>query len=94
MPLGSYVHALSEQLEQPENKGSRLGQISSATLGGMPARDIVITIDQQGNPLNEHQIVARKGMTLYVLTTDSLTESTANCQSDFRFIQEHLGLPR
>lgn len=94
VPLGSYVHALSEQLAQPENKGSRLGQISSATLGGMPARDIVITIDQQGNPLNEHQIVARKGMTLYVLTTDSLTESTADCQSDFRFIQEHLGLTR
>jgi hypothetical protein len=94
LPLGSYVHALSEQLEQPESKGSRLVQFSLATLGGLPARDIVITIDQHGNPLTEHQIVTRKRMTLYVLTTDSLTESTANCQSDFHFIQQHLGLPR
>jgi len=69
-------------------------EISPATLGGLPSQDIVITIDQQGNPLTEHQIVARKGMTLYVFTTDSLKESTANCELDFRFIQQHLGLPR
>ena len=94
LPVGSYAHALSEQLKQPENKGSRLVQISPATLGGLPARDMVIMMDQQGSPLTEHQIVSRKGMTLYVLTTDSLEESTANCQSDFRFIQQHLGLPR
>lgn len=94
LTVDSYIRALSAQLERPENKGSRLVQISPATFGGLPARDIVITTDQQGNPLTEHQIVARKGMTLYILTTDSLTESTANCQSDFRFIQQQLGLPR
>jgi hypothetical protein len=90
LPLGSYVHALSEQMEQPQNKESHLGRISPATLGGLPARDIVITIDQKGNSLTEHQIVARRGMTLYVLTTYSLTESTTDCQSDFRFIQQPL----
>jgi len=94
LTVGSYIRALSGQLERPEHKGSRLVEISPATLGGLPSQDIVITIDQQGNPLTEHQIVARKGMTLYVFTTDSLTESTANCELDFRFIQQHLGLPR
>jgi len=94
LTVGSYIRALSGQLERPEHKGSRIVQISPATLGGLPSQDIVITIDQQGNPLTEHQIVARKGMTLYVVTTDSLTESTANCELDFRFIQQHLELPR
>jgi hypothetical protein len=64
------------------------------TLSGLPARDIVLTIEQNGNHVTEHQIAARKGMTLYILTTDSLTETVADCQSDFQFIQQHLALPK
>lgn len=94
LTVGSYIRALSAQLERPENKGSRLVQISPATLGGLPARNIIITIDRQGSALTEHQIVARKGMTLHVLATDSLTESTENCELDFQFIQQRLGLSR
>ncbi len=92
LPLGSYVNALSAKLERPENKGSRVMQNAPATLGGLSARDIVLTFKQQGSEIEEHQIVARKGLTLYILTTDSLTESTTNCQSDFRFIQQHFTL--
>jgi hypothetical protein len=33
-------------------------------------------------------------MTLYILTTDSLTETAADCHSDFQFIQQHLTLPK
>lgn len=94
LTVDSYIRSLSAQLERPENKGSRLVQISPATLGGLPARNIIITTDRQGSALTEHQIVARKGMTLYVLATDSLTESTENCELDFQFIQQRLGLPR
>jgi len=94
LPLGSYRKALSAQLERPENKGSRLLQDTPAVLGGGSARDLVLTLEQDGSQILEHQIVARKGMTLYILTTDSLAGSTADCQSDFRFIQQHVVFPK
>ena len=92
LPLGSYLHALSEQLQQPENRGSHFLRVAPAMLGGLSGRDIVLTIDQHGNPITEHQIIARKGMTLYILTLDSLPETATQCQSDFRFIKENFKL--
>jgi hypothetical protein len=94
LPLGSYLRALSAQLERPENKRSRIVQSAPTMLGGLPARDIVLTIEEQGSQITQHQIAARKGMTLYILTMGSLTNSTAACQSDFQFIQQHLALPK
>lgn len=94
MPLGSYLRALSAQLERPENKRSRIVQSAPTMLGGLPARDIVLTVGQQESQITEHQIAARKGMTLYILRMGSLTNSTAACQSDFQFIQQHLALPK
>src|SRR5437899_3244622 len=94
LPLRSYVRALSAQLERPENKGSRIVQTTPTTLGGLSAHDIVLTVGQQASQITEHQIAARKGMTLYILTTDCLTNSTTACQPDFRFIQQHLVLPK
>lgn len=94
VPAESYVRAISAQLERPENKGSRLVRNVSATLAGLAARDIVLTIEQKGSQLTEHQIAARKGMTLYILTMDSLTETAGDYQSDFQFIQQHLTLPK
>jgi hypothetical protein len=90
----SYARALSAQLERPENKASRLAQNTPSTLGGLPARDIVLAIEKNGNHVTEHQIAAKKGMTLYILTTDSLTESIPVCQPDFQYIQQHLALPK
>lgn len=94
LPLRSYIRALSAHLEVPENKGSRIVQSASTTFGGLPALDIVLTLEQQGRQITEHKIVARKGMTLYILSTDSLTTSKASCQPDFDFIQQHLALPK
>ena len=94
LPRGSYPRALSAQFERPENKGSRIVQSTPTMLGGLPARDITLTIEEQGSQITQHQIAARKGMTLYILTMDSLTNSTAACQSDFQFIQQHLALPK
>jgi len=94
LPADSYARAVSAQLQRPENKANRLVQNIPTTLSGLPARDIVLTIEQNGNHVTEHQIAARKGMTLYILTTDSLTETVADCQSDFQFIQQHLALPK
>jgi hypothetical protein len=94
LPADSYARAVSAQLARPENKGNRLVQDTPATLAGGSARDIVLAIEQNGSHVIEHQIAARKGMTLYILTTDSLTESIADCQSDFQYIQQHLTLPK
>jgi hypothetical protein len=90
----SYARAVSAQLQRPENKANRLLQNTPTTLSGLLARDIVLAIEQNGNHVTEHQIAARKGMTLYILTTDSLTETVADCQSGFQFIQQHLALPK
>jgi len=94
MPVDSYARAISAQLARPESKGSRLVQSTPAMLGGLPARDIVLAIEQQGSHVAEHQIAAKKGMTLYILTTDSLTQSTAVCQPDFQFIQQNFILSK
>ncbi len=94
LPLRSYNRALSAYLERPENKGSRIVQSAPTMFGGLPALDIVLTLEQQGRQITEHKIVARKGMTLYILSTDSLTTSLASCQPDFRFIQQNLALPK
>jgi TM2 domain-containing membrane protein YozV len=94
LPADSYARAVSAQLARPENKGNRLVQDTPATLAGGSARDIVLAIEQNGSHVIEHQIATRKGMTLYILTTDSLTESMADCQSDFQYIQQHLTLPK
>ncbi len=69
-------------------------QSAPTMFGGLPALDIVLTLEQQGRQITEHKIVARKGMTLYILSTDSLTTSVASCQPDFRFIQQNLALPK
>jgi hypothetical protein len=94
LPLGSYAKALSAQLERPENAGTHLVQSTPAMLGNLVARDIVLTLHGQEGQITEHRVVARKGMTLYILTTDSLTESAPDCQSDFSFIQQNLVLPK
>jgi len=94
LSLRSYVRALSAHLELPENKGSRIVQSTPTMFGGLPALDIVLTLEQQGRQITEHKIVVRKGMTLYILSTDSLTTSKASCQPDFNFIQQHLALPK
>jgi TM2 domain-containing membrane protein YozV len=94
LSLGSYVRALSAHLERPENKGRRIVHTTPTRLGGLPALDILETREEQGGQVTEHLIVARKGMTLYILATDSLTKTVPACQSDFHFIQQHLGLPR
>jgi TM2 domain-containing membrane protein YozV len=94
LSLGSYVRALSAHLERSENKGRRILLTTPTRLGGLPALDILESREEQGGQVTEHLIVARKGMTLYILATDSLTETVPACQSDFHFIQEHLGLPR
>jgi hypothetical protein len=94
LPISAYEKALSANLERPENKGARIVENVPALLSGVSARNIVLTVERQGSQITENQILARKGMTLYVLTTDSLSESTANCESDFRFIREHIALPK
>jgi TM2 domain-containing membrane protein YozV len=92
LPLSSYAKALSTDLERPENKGGRLGQNEATTLGKSSARDISLILNQEGSEITEHQIVAREGMGLYILTTDSLTESASDCKADFEFIRQSVAL--
>lgn len=94
LPVDAYARALAAQLAHPQNKGSRLVQNAPAKLSGLPARDIVLAIEQPGTRVTEHRIVAKKGMTLYILTTDSLTQSIPDCQPDLQYIQQHLTLSK
>ncbi|HYL63578.1 MAG TPA: hypothetical protein VE077_13250 [Candidatus Methylomirabilis sp.] len=86
----SYASALSAELARPENKGSHILQTSPTKLAGLTAQYVALSIEEGGNQITEHQVAAQKGMTLYVLTMDSLTESRAACAPDFHFIQENL----
>ena len=77
LPLSSYAKALSTDLERPENKGGRLGRNEATTLGKSSARDISLILNRMG---------------LYILTTDSLTESASDCKADFEFIRQSVAL--
>ena len=94
LPLSSYAKALSANLERPENKGSHLVQSRPTQLGGLAASDFILVVESQGSQITEHQIAVRRGMTLYVLTTDSLTNSNSYCEADFRLMQQRLILPK
>lgn len=94
LSVSSYARGLSANLDRPENKSARIVQNGPATLDGLSARDIVLTLEQAAGQITEHQIVTSQGLTLYVLTIDSLTDSIADCESDFRFIREHIALPK
>lgn len=94
LSLSSYAKVVSANLERPDNKGSRLVQSRPTHLGGLAALDIMLAVERQGDQVTEHQIAARRGMTLYVLTTDSLTDSVSNCGADFRLMQQRLTLPK
>lgn len=69
-----------------------------AVLSSLPARDIHVSIKQGTRRLIEHHLIARKGMTLYDLSTYELADDEGHsaepaCSSEFNFIRTNLVLP-
>lgn len=96
--LGSYKGQLSYQLSKAKDLTGEVLDEQPAVLSWLPARDIRVSVTQGAQRLIEHHIIARKGMTLYDVTTDELTHDEGNvaeptCPSDFSFIRKNLVLP-
>jgi TM2 domain-containing membrane protein YozV len=96
--LGSFRGQLSYQLSKRKDMTGEILDEQPAVLSSLPARDIQVSIKQGARRLTEHHLIARKGMTLYDLSTDELADDKGNvaeptCSSDFSFIRENLVLP-
>jgi hypothetical protein len=96
--LDSYKGQLSYQLSKEKNTIGKVVDDHSAVLSGLRARDIRLFVKQDKNLLVEHHVIARKGMTLYVLSTyelaiDEQTSADPSCSSDLGFIRTNLLLP-
>jgi hypothetical protein len=95
---GSFKGQLSYQLSKAKDLAGEILDEQPAVLSSLPARDIHVSMKQGTKRLIEHHIIARKGMTLYDLSTDELSDDAGNaaeppCSSDFSFTRKNLILP-
>ena len=98
LSLDSYRGQLEYQLSKDKSLTGKILDDKLVFVSGVPARDIRLTVKQGKNSLVEHRIIARKGMTLYVLATYQLATGDGapadpSCSSDLQFIQDKLRLP-
>lgn len=96
--MASFKGQLSYQLSKTKDLTAEVLDEQPAVLSLLPARDIRVSVKQGTKRLIEHHVIARKGMTLYDLSTYELADDEGNvaeppCSSDFRFIRENLVLP-
>ena len=96
--LDSYRGQLDYSLSQSKGVMGKILSEQSVVLSGLSGRDISLSVRQEGNSLVEHRIIARKGMTLYVLATyelaaDGAIPANPSCSTDLQFIRDNLRLP-
>jgi hypothetical protein len=96
--LDSYKGQLEYQLAQDKSLKGKILDEQSVVVSGLSGRDIRLSLKQEMNSLVEHRIIARTGMTLYVLSTyqlaaDGATPADISCSDDLQFIRENLRLP-
>jgi hypothetical protein len=96
--LGSFRGQLSYQFSKRKDMTGKILDEQPAVLSSLIARDIQVSIKQGARHLIEHQIIAKKGVTLYDLSTDELADNEGNvaeptCSSDFSFNRKSLVLP-
>jgi len=96
--LGSFKGQLSYQLSKGKDLTGEVLDEQPAVLSSLPARDIRVSVKQGTRRLIEHHVIARKGVTLYDLSTYELADDKGNvaeptCSSDFRFTRNNLILP-
>jgi TM2 domain-containing membrane protein YozV len=96
--LGSFRGQLSYQLSKRKDMTGEILDEQPVVLSSLPARDIHVSIQQGTRRLIEHHLIAKKGMTLYDLSTDELADDEGNaaeptCSSEFSLIRKNLVLP-
>jgi TM2 domain-containing membrane protein YozV len=96
--LGSDRGQLDYALSKNKSVTAKILDEQSVVLSGLSARDIRLSVKRERDSVIEHRIIARRGMTLYVLTTDQpaaddATPADPSCTSDLQFIRDHLRLP-
>ena len=64
------------------------------SLAGLPARQIDIVLDVDGNEVNQHYISVKKGTTVYTLVGTISNEMVDQCGDDLAWISERLVLSK
>lgn len=96
--LDSYKRQLDYQLSQGKGLTGKVLDERTVVLSELPGRDIRLFMRQERHFLVDHRIIARKGMTLYVLASHELAADGAipadpSCSTDLQFIRDNLRLP-
>lgn len=96
--LDPYKRQLDYQLSQGNGLNGKILDEQSIIVSGLSGRDIRLSVKRERDSLVEHRIIARRGMTLYVLAAYQLAAADAtpadpSCTSDLQFIRDHLRLP-
>jgi TM2 domain-containing membrane protein YozV len=97
--LGSFKGQLADQYSKAKGPTGKILEDQPAVLSGLKGRDIRVSVRQGEQRIIEHHVIARKGMTLYDVSTDELARDEGDvaqptCASDFRFILKNLVLSR
>jgi hypothetical protein len=96
--LDPYKRKLDYQISQGNGLNAKILDEQPIVVSGLSGRDISLSVKRERDSIVEHRIIARRGMTLYVLTTvqlaaDDATPADPSCTSDLQFIRDHLRLP-
>jgi hypothetical protein len=97
--LDSFKGQLDYQFSNAKGLTGEVLDDQPALLSGLEGRDIRVSVTQRGLRFIEHHIIAKKGLTLYDVSTDELAREEGDvaeptCTSDFSFILKNLVLPR
>jgi TM2 domain-containing membrane protein YozV len=97
--LGSFKGQLADQFSKAKDLTGKVLDEQPALLSGLKGWDIRVSVMQRGRRIIEHHIIARKGLTLYDVSTDELTHEEGDvaeptCAPDLSFIRKSLVLPR
>jgi hypothetical protein len=96
--LGAFKGQLFYELSKSKDITAEIIDEQPVVLSSLPARDIRVSIKRGTRRLIEHHLIARKGLTLYDLSSDEYADNEGNtaeraCSSEFSLNRRNLVLP-
>lgn len=94
LTLDLYSGMVTRQLKaRPEPRYESVEE-KPATLAGLPARELVFAATTGPTHFTQRYVVAKRGLSFYVLILTANDAPVEECDPDLQFIREHLSFPR
>jgi hypothetical protein len=93
LTVNRYAAMLTRQLQiNPAARFEKTGE-NPASLGGLPARELVFSVTSGPRHSTQRYLFAQRGLSLYVLILTVTDLGAEDCGPDLQFLREHLSLP-